>query len=361
MSHERIYVCHTFYHAYVACLKELKLTKETTDARATLLLSTLSNPFGDLKSRAGESGLFEQVLEFDEKGEDFFPELAKYHVDTGNIFLNMLNRIRFTKLFGKLQTPYVPVDFSKYQDIYVFCDSDPIGYYLSYKKLRYHALEDGLDCIRYYDTARYDNRGHFGLKAWMAAHNLIFIQNGYGKYCMDMEVNDISVLEYPCPKYIESPRKQLVERLTDADKECLLSIFIENSSQLLAKLQNGENAEHKVLVLSEPLCTLDIREKIFRDIIDEYGMIDGVKAQILIKPHPRDVLDYQKLFPEHVILAGNFPMEMLSFIKNLSFDRVVSVFTVPSGIQFAREVVFLGEDFMDRYEDPQIHRQNEQI
>ena len=48
-------------------------------------------------------------------------------------------------------------------------------------------------CIQYYDTARYDNRGHFGLKAWMAAHNLIFIQNGYSKYCLDVEVNDKSV------------------------------------------------------------------------------------------------------------------------------------------------------------------------
>lgn len=36
------------------------------------------------------------------------------------------------------------VDFKKYQDIYVFCDSDPIGYYLNYKKIHYHAVEDGL-------------------------------------------------------------------------------------------------------------------------------------------------------------------------------------------------------------------------
>lgn len=45
-----------------------------------------------------------------------------------------------------------------------------------------------MNCILYYDTARYDNRGHFKLKAWMSEHNLIFIQNGYNKYCLDMEV-----------------------------------------------------------------------------------------------------------------------------------------------------------------------------
>ena len=32
------------------------------------------------------------------------------------------------------------------------------------------------------------------MKALLASWNLIFIQNGWGKYCIDMEVNDISVL-----------------------------------------------------------------------------------------------------------------------------------------------------------------------
>ena len=122
-----------------------------------------------------------------------FSELKKYHTDKGNIVLNMLNRIVYTKKLGKLQEPYVPVDFKQYKDIYVYCDSDPIGYYLNQNKIYYHAMEDGLNCLKNFDTARYDNRGHFELKAWMASKNLIFIQNGYSKYCIDMEVNNISV------------------------------------------------------------------------------------------------------------------------------------------------------------------------
>ena len=355
---ERIYVCHTYYHVYVACLKELALPQERK-GKATLVLSTMSNDFGNLKERADLCPLFEEVVLFEEKEETFFPELMQYHTDKGNLVRNMLSRMKYTKLFGRLEEAYVPVDFRQYQDIYVFCDSDPIGYYLSYKKIYYHAVEDGLNCIQYYDTARYDNRGHFGLKAWMAARNLIFIQNGYGKYCLDMEINDKSVVPYPCKKYVEVPRAPLVERLTREDKDILIHLFIENLDGLLEQLRLG--AKKKVLVLSEPLCDLEVRKQIFTDIIKEYGVIDGEQAQILIKPHPRDVLDYRKEFSQYIVLSGKFPMEILNFIPDLTFDRVISVLTVPGGIQFAKEVLFLGEDFLDRYEEPALHRQNEQI
>ena len=355
---ERIYVCHTFYHVYVACLKELFLPEEKR-GQASLVLSTMSNNFGNLKERAKKCGLFEEVWMFEEKASDFFPQLRRYHTDRGNIVINMLARIKYTKLLGRLQEPYVPVDFKEYKDIYVFCDSDPIGYYLSYKKLYYHAVEDGLNCLESYDTARYDNRGHFALKAWMAAHNLIFIQNGYAKYCLDMEVNDKSVLPYPIDKHIEQPREELTAHLSDADKDILIHLFIENMDELQTDLDTG--AEDKVLVLSEPLCDLHVRKQIFTDIINEYGQIDGHKAQVLIKPHPRDVLDYKKEFPEHVVVNGMFPMEVMNFIPGLRFRRVVSVFTVPNAIRFAEEIVFLGEDFMDQYEEPALHRQNEQI
>lgn len=353
---KRIYICHTFYHVYISCLKELNLPKEER-GNADLLLSTLSNDFGNLEERAEKSGLFGLILPYEEKEESYFPQLQKYHKDRGNIVLNMLARMRFTKLFGKLQAPFVPVDLKKYDDIYVFCDSDPIGYYLNAYKIPYHALEDGLDCIRYYDTARYDNRGHFGLKAWMASKNLIFIQNGYAKYCIDMEVNNMSVLPYPCPKYIEKSREELTKGLLDDDKRILVSIFMENLSELEEQLVQCPKDKPRALVLSEPLCDLQTRERIFKDIIRDYCE----ECVVLIKPHPRDVLDYKTLFSENIVIEGKFPMEILNFIPGLAFDKVISVFTVPDAIKFAGEIIFLGEDFMDKYEAPEIHRQNEAI
>lgn len=356
MKKERIYVCHTFYHVYIAVLKECNLPLEKR-GHATLVLSTMSNDFGNLQERAQNCGLFEQVVLFEEKEDTFFPELMKYHKDRGNIFFNMLARIRYTKLFGKLQEPYIPVNFKEYQDIYVFCDSDPIGYYLAYKKIYYHALEDGLNCISSYDTARYDNRGHFGLKAYLASKNLIFIQNGYSKYCLDMEVNDISILAYPCPKYIEKSRRELVEAVREEDKPLIATLFLEHFSKLEDQLKQIPEGKETLLVLTEPLCDLETRKRIFSDIIATYGE----NRTVILKPHPRDLLDYESIFSEHIVIGDKFPMEVMNLIPGLKIDRIVSVFTMLDAIDFCREKIYLGEDFMDQYEAPELHRQNEYI
>lgn len=354
---ERIYVCHTYYHVYVTFLKELNLPKEKR-RQATLVLSGLSIDFENLKERVESTGLFEEVVEFDEKRDTFFPELAKYRRNTGNLLKNIWNRIIFTRKYAKLLKPYIPVNFKKYKNIYVYCDSDPIGYYLNMNRIKYHALEDGLNCLKNYDAARYDNRGHFGIKAFLSEKmNLIFIQNGYGKYCIDMEVNDISLLKYPYKKYIEQSRQELVEHLSQEDKEIILSAFIRDMKKIKVQIEESNRVGDKILILTDPLCTLDVREKIFRDIIEQYE----AEGTIFLKPHPRDELDYRKLFSEYPQFDATVPMEMLNFFPTLKFKKVVAVLTEIKAIKFADEVVRLGEDFMDKYEDPLVHRQNEQI
>lgn len=371
---ERIYVCHTYYHVYVTFLKELNLPREQR-GKATLLLSKMSINFENLKERVESTGLFEEVMDYDEKRADFFPELAQYTVDRGNIVKNMLARIKYTKKLAKLNAPYVPVDFKQYKDIYVFCDIDPIGYYLNWKKIPYHAVEDGLNTIAHCDMAWYDNRGHFKLKTFLSEKcNLIFIQNGYGKYCLDMEVNDISVLKRPCDKYVEVNRQRLVDALTQEDKELILQAFIRDREELQKQIEdcgdlpesseeqsdreplaeNGRKQLDKILILTEPLCDLETRERIFKDIIEMYEP----EGKIFIKPHPRDLLNYREKFAEYPQFDATVPMEMLNFFPGLRFKKVVGVLTETSGIRFADEAVRLGPDFMDKYEDPAKHDHN---
>ena len=113
----------------------------------------------------------------------------------------------------------------------------------------------------------------------------------------------------------------------------------------------------KILVLTDPLCSLEVRERIFRDIVERYEQ----EGTVFLKPHPRDRLDYRNLFAEYPQFDATIPMEMLNFFPGLMFRKVVAVLTEIKAIRFAEECVRLGPDFLDAYEDPLIHRQNEQI
>lgn len=344
-----VYVCHTYYHVYVSMLKEFAKPKELQGI-SDMVLSKMSSDFEQLDERLIASGVFQNVYLYDEKDFTNFPELMALHHPSKFFAASLWNRYRFTKKYGKLQEKLIPTDFKKYREIYVFCDSDPIGYYLNYKHVYYHAVEDGLDTLRSSDLARADNAGHFELKAFLSKKcNLIFIQNGYGKYCLDMEVNDVSVLKYPCPYYVEMPRKKLTDRLTEKEKAVLMKTFVKDADKVseVMKSSNGR----VVLLLTEPLCDLDTRKKLFSDLIQKY---QG-DFQIILKQHPRDLLDYEKEFKDYLLIDRTVPMELLNFFPDFKVDLVVSVFTELGAVCFAKEKLRLGRDFMDAYENREKH------
>lgn len=156
----RIYVCHTLYHVYVALLKEFG----QTGGQADIALSTVYMDLSEVGEKLKEAKVFRNVFSMEEHYAEDFPEIIKYRKNHGNILIHTLNRLIYTKKLGKKQQEFIRIDFKTYQDIYVFCDSDPIGYYLNYKHIYYHAVEDGYNCLKVFDAAHVDNAGHFALK-----------------------------------------------------------------------------------------------------------------------------------------------------------------------------------------------------
>jgi len=344
----RAYVCHTYYQVYVSILKELNLP-EAERGKATLLLSTMSTNFEEMKQRAESTGIFESVLMYPERRD--FPELAKYQTDHGQL-LNLFSRIKYTKKMAALNAPLLPVDMHKFRDIWVYCDADPIGYYLNQYRIPYHAAEDATNTIYFFDEAWSFNKGCFKLKTILSSKfNLILVHNGYGKYCIDMEVNDISILNRKCPKYVEVPLRRLEDGISEKDKELIVRAFVRNPDELYKQISECDKHTDKILILTEPLCDLDTRKQLFTDLCKEYSK----EGQVFIKPHPRDELDYRKEFPEYPQFDSTIPMEILNYFTGLHFKKVVGIWTEMKELRFADEIVRLGAKFMDKYEDPSVH------
>lgn len=351
----RVYVCHTYYHVFVTCLKELNLKDRSEPA--DLVISLMSTDFEDFVQRFQNCGIFRNVILFDEKRESNFPELEKYRADKGNIISNMYARIRFTKKFAEYEKPYIPVNFKQYKEVYVFCDTDPIGYYLNKNHIYYHAVEDGLDTLKPCVYSRFDNRGHWGLKKFFSKNlNLIFIRDGYGKYCLDMEVNDISVIDDDPKVYKQVSRSELMESLDKDSRELIIRTFVRDYDKMKEVCKSLQKEEKNILILTEPLTpSFDTREKIFRGLVEEYEKA----GRVFLKPHPRDDLDYKNRFADVLQFDRTIPMEIFNFFEEIRFDTVVSVYTQLGGVKFACEKIELGDDFMDKYEDPSIHRKRE--
>lgn len=351
MRFSDVYICHTFYHVYVALLMEFNKAYEN-QGKSDILLSTMSNDFSSMYPRLEASGVFNKVYLYEEKEASTFPELEKYRTNKGNLVSNLVQRYKYTKLLGKLEERFVPTDLTQYDNVFVFCDSDPIGYYLNYKKIHYSALEDGLNSGRLDDQARNSNPGHFGLKCLLARLGFIFIESGYSKYCDAYIVNDINENLQPPKNIKEQSFSGLCKNLTEVQHAKMVNIFLGDKGSLTEALDVSRYGKKAAMILTEPLCDLDTRKQIFKDIIEEYAK----GYMVIIKPHPRDVLDYEKEFLDSIVIREKFPMEVMNDIHGLKVSKVISVITQTDCIQFADEIVYLGLDFLDRYEDPAVHR-----
>lgn len=350
-TYSRIYVCHTFYHVYISFLKEFALPKSEW-GKASLVLSSLSTNFGQLKDRIEKLNFFEEVFSFDEKRDTFFPELAKYRKNYHNPVKNMISRILFTCKFAKLQSQFVTVDYKKYKDIYVFCDVDPIGIYLSRNRIKFHGVEDGFNCLHDAAEAYLDNQSNFSLKKFFSEKlNLIYVQNGFNKYCISMEVNCIADISLPCKKYIEVPRSELMKNLNTETKQILIKAFVDDPDALDAIISKIDQSKKNIIILTEDLCDFDTRCRIIRDLVTRYEK----EGTVFIKPHPRDLYDYSVAFSDVNIFSPKIPMEIFNLLPELHFSKVVAVFTPLEHVFFADEKEKLGSAFMDNYEPHEKH------
>ena len=180
--------------------------------------------------------------------------------------------------------------------------------------------------------------------------------NGWGKYCLDMEINDRSVVPTDCPRFVEVPRKPLEQALTPAQKRQMIEAFIEDSDALIQQLRPSREGEEFACFLTEPHpVDVEARKRVCLDVLAQY--CQGYR--VLIKPHPRDTIDYEALCPDAVVLRGRFPVEVLNFFEGLRIKRAVSILTTAmNNMDFVEEKLNLGASFWDAYEDPEKHAYN---
>lgn len=346
---KRAYICHTYYHVYVSILKEINYQRASSkDSLGDIILSKMSTNFKDLKKRIENTGIFNNVLEMDEKRVTY---LIKDNIDLYSklpVIFKIFSGFLFYKKIALGLEPFIDIDFSKYDKIFVFCDSDPIAYYLNNKKIKYIAVEDGLDSFKY-DKIK-NIRKFMVFKKILVYFNLKFLPHGYSKYAIAVEVNDINGVCTPIKKTYEQSRKKLLDMLNADEKKLIYRVFLEGKNVIYRN--NTYKTDNKTaLIVTQPFCNdkesiEKIQNVMYRKIITDYCK----GYTVFIKPHPIDQCDYDLYFKDCLILEKYMPIEVLNFNNTIHFNRVITIFSTSiDSIEFADEKIKLGKEYIYKY------------
>lgn len=139
----------------------------------------------------------------------------------------------------------------------------------------------------------------------------------------------------------------LMEHMKNNDKltEDIIDVFI-------GPVSKYTNESDSVLLLTQHFANLKIlsfesQALIYQYIVD-YFFPD---KQLIIKPHPDDVMFYNKLFPEAKIIREKFPSELLPFL----FENIPdTVSTVSSTAAFNIENIFRNKVIFSNYTEQEF-------
>ncbi len=309
MGSEKIYMCSTYHHVLISVIKTLINNECEND----ILICQDIPEHKHIMNKLDETGLFKNVFFLDRD------KIVSYKSKTlfGKIFIeHRKNKKRVEKVFK--------IDLKRYESVNIFHDGTKLGEYLQDKKIKYHLIEDGLN--HFQDIEKTPSQKllvekgtiKYFLKKYLGVGYLACGQN---KYCQSIEVNENKNLKITHKKIIEVSKESMFKKLTDEQKKIVLSIFIKND-----EIFNID--KNSVLILTIPLYNDNYVDKIayqieiYRDIIEKY-LQKGYK--VLVKPHPRDYLEYKKLFENVLILDKNLTIEVLNLNYEVIFTEAVAI------------------------------------
>lgn len=300
-----LYIVSTYYHALIACVKQLQSEK-----KSDLIVTDYIPQKEMLAKKLCESGIFEIVR--------CVGEICEYTPK------NKLDYI-FNLHSKNAEIIKMQLDFSigEYDEIYIFHDNTWFAHYLKCEKIPYNLIEDALDSYKRISKSPFKYMLHKAdLKAWIKnIFRIGYVFCGYDRFAKSVEVNSIDGVEIKQlagKKLVEIPRKPMFDRLTALDLDKLKFIFFKDIPEF--------DYRNSVLLITQPLFEDGIvigddeQIVIYKRLAAKYSR----GYSLVIKPHPRDTVDYSVVFPNAVILNKNMPLEIVGLIEKPHFARVVS-------------------------------------
>lgn len=339
----KLYICECPYVLYKTLIERMGDEENSY----SLILSDVVTDMKPMVPVLRQSGLFERVEFFPSEPYRDYYDLYYFHIPASTVkralvlLKNYLLMVSRQKEFKEIAFPF-DLDFTQYDKI--ICTDLPyiINGYLSMNHMEYAITEH----------ARYVYRKSFWTmqySAFYAALDLLdnmHILTGMrtsSRFCKEIIVNDAMELtrvirrkKVTCWNVGEH-----IEALDAQQKDQIFQLYAEAYGLKIDKDVTYDLLLTNPLYYASCLPSEEIQIQFYKDIIR-----DRFSHPVLIKPHPRDTVDYRKFFPECTVIDQEIASEVLNFSQNLRLGTVLTVYSTSGGaFQEKAEELVVMEDY----------------
>lgn len=204
----------------------------------------------------------------------------------------------------------------------------------TYKKEIFNVIEDGIINYRFKHCCNVRNRA-----------------NGDVYYGFDPKIKHVYITgRLPVPKQIQG-REVLIDlmkawqRKLEKEKEMILDIFSFPQKEIEGLMRDGYD---KIFLTDKMTRNNWVSESdqidMCREVLSKYD------KNVIIKPHPADLVDYTKYFPEYPVLYGKFPVDFVG-LQQMKIKKIISFFSTAcfGNTVFSDEQADMYPEIMERY------------
>ena len=293
-----------------------------------------------------QSGLFERVEFFSSAPyKNYYDILTSYLPQSLvarylKLLKNQLKMALYQKRFKEINFPF-EIDFREYDKIICIDHPYVINGYLNMNHIEYAIVEHGKSL---YKRSTYPKAAAAYLYAFGILDKLHILPGirTASRFCKEVIVDDATDISY-CLHDKKITGWSVDEHINALDSEQKNRIFQLYAEAYGVKIDIGQTYD---LLLTNPLFrdgflpSEEKQIKLYKDLIRE-----RLISPVLIKPHPRDTVDYKKYFSDCIVIDKSISSEILNFSQDLRLSTVLTVFSSsgPSFREKAEKVVMLEE------------------
>lgn len=346
---KQLIICERPFMLYKALLKAMN---NTNNDMIDIVLSNHMPELGKMYHPLVESGIFHHVYFFD---DDLYQDYIKDESITDYVkFPNILwawpqKLKRYFRYQKEAKSKKMPegLNLKSYDEILANDGVSTINFRLNEEKIKYVVSEHGRNNFRnkvpLHIAAVY-------ISIILDRLNIIVAYSASGKYVKEVEVDriDDQLVGYIRRKPLRECRiNSLEESLNDEKREKIYQVYAK-AYGLPMEFHQEVN-----ILLTGPL----FHDKLVESEEDQINCYRDAVAQncesdivLMVKPHPRDTVDYTKVFPNALIVDKVVTSEVLSLCTSLKINKVVTIYSTSiSSFRKAKEMVVLGGAFLDNY------------